>query len=57
MLYVRIGTRCAAPCFEILSRFCQAQPQLQAKLSLEAELPLTSINPAPNHHHLGKFNL
>ena len=29
--------------------YCQAQPQLQVKLSLKAELALLSINPAPTH--------
>ena len=27
--------------------YCQAQPQLQVKLSLKAELALFSVNPAP----------
>ena len=31
------------------SKSCQAQPQLQVKLSLKAELALFSINPAPTH--------
>ena len=29
-------------------KYCQAQPKLQVKLSLMAELALISINPAPN---------
>mgnify|MGYP001406764270 CR=1 FL=1 len=41
--------------------FCQAQSQLQVKLSLKTELALISINPAPTHPptpnstHPGKF--
>ena len=33
--------------------YCQAQPQLQVKLSLKAELALISVNPAthPRHPH------
>jgi hypothetical protein len=29
--------------------YCQAQPKLQVKLSLKAELVLIYINPAPTH--------
>ena len=33
--------------------YCQAQSQLQVKLSLKTELALISVNPA--HPHPGKF--
>ena len=38
--------------------YCQAQPQLQVKLNLKAELVLFSIKPAPpppHHSQPGKF--
>ena len=44
-------------CKFIVLGFCQAQSQLQVKLSLKTELALIPINPAPTHPHPGKFNL
>ena len=32
-----------------MALYCQAQPKLQVKLSLKAELALFSINPATHH--------
>ena len=36
-------------------KYCQAHSQLQVKLSLNTELALISVNPAPPTPHLGKF--
>ena len=44
---------------QYLNYFCQAEPQLQVKHTLKAELALISVNSAPHpgqNPHLGKFS-
>ena len=56
------GCAWGAFCLVRVAGYCQAQPKLQVKFSLKAELALVSDNPAtptptPTHPHPWKFNL
>ena len=53
--YMKLKAVNISPYLKDFLLYCQAQPQLQVKLSMKAELALISINPAPTHPHQKKL--